>query len=337
MEATQPSRVTPALSALTPHAAPSPESAPPPKAERHLKFRPDIEGLRAIAIVLVVLYHAGWRWASGGFLGVDVFFVLSGFLISGLLLDEIGATGRVSLTNFWARRARRLLPAAAAMTLAVLVADAVFLSPFEQITRAGTASAFAVYGSNILFAVRSTDYFGSGAVRDALLHTWSLSVEEQFYLFFAPTLLLLAMWGRKRTPERFGRVLRRLAIGVSVVSLVGCLLVVSRYPVIAFYALPSRAWEFGLGMLTVFAVARWRGIGRRAADVLGLAGLVGLVASAVLVREGTSEPLGPFTLVPTLSTAALILAGARSGRAIVARPLSTAPLRLLGRLPYSWY
>src|SRR4051812_35081042 len=116
MEAIQPSRVTP--TALTPPAVPGTEPAAVPRSDRHLRFRPDIEGLRAIAIGLVVLYHAGWRWASGGFLGVDVFFVLSGFLISGLLLDEIAATGTVSLTNFWARRARRLLPAAAVMTLA---------------------------------------------------------------------------------------------------------------------------------------------------------------------------------------------------------------------------
>src|SRR5690242_3647751 len=95
--------------------------------ERHLRFRPDIEGLRAVAIGLVVLYHAGWKGARAGFLGVDVFFVLSGFLISGLLLDELAATGRVSLTKFWARRARRLLPAAALVTLVVLVASAVWL------------------------------------------------------------------------------------------------------------------------------------------------------------------------------------------------------------------
>ena len=104
-------------------------------AERHLRFRPDIEGLRAVAIALVVLFHAGWQGARAGFLGVDVFFVLSGFLISGLLLDELAATGRVSLTKFWARRARRLLPAAALVTLVVLVASAVWLSPFDVTSR----------------------------------------------------------------------------------------------------------------------------------------------------------------------------------------------------------
>ena len=114
-------------------------------AERHLRFRPDIEGLRAVAIGMVVLFHAGWWRASGGYLGVDVFFVLSGFLITGLLVDEIGATGRVSLMGFWARRARRLLPAAAVMTAAVLVANAVLLSALEQVRRAESARAFAVY------------------------------------------------------------------------------------------------------------------------------------------------------------------------------------------------
>ena len=135
-----------------------------------LRFRPDIEGLRAVAIVFVVIYHAGWRWAAGGYLGVDVFFVLSGFLITGILLDEIETTGTLSLTHFWARRARRLLPAAAVITCVVLVVDAILLTPFDQIAAAESVRAFAVYASNILFAIRSTEYFG-GPV-DPMLHTW---------------------------------------------------------------------------------------------------------------------------------------------------------------------
>jgi peptidoglycan/LPS O-acetylase OafA/YrhL len=146
-------------------------------------FSPDIEGLRAVAIVFVVLYHAGLRYAGGGFLGVDVFFVLSGFLITGIIVDEVAATGTVSLLNFWARRARRILPAATFVTLVVLAANAVVLSPFEQTTRAQSAKAFAVFGSNILFAVRSTDYFSSAATRDPLLHTWSLSVKNSTTCF----------------------------------------------------------------------------------------------------------------------------------------------------------
>jgi len=153
--------------------------------ESRLPFRPDIEGLRAVAILFVVLFHADWKLFGGGFFGVDVFFVLSGFLITGIILEEITRTGTLSLTKFWARRARRLLPAAILVTLFVLAAGATLrISLFIQILVAKSAQAFAVYGSNILFAVRSTDYFGGLAARDPLLHTWSLSVEEQFYLIW---------------------------------------------------------------------------------------------------------------------------------------------------------
>ena len=128
---------------------------PPLVVDHGLRFRPDIEGLRAVAILFVVLFHAGWTRAGGGYLGVDVFFVLSGFLITGICVQEISETGTLSLVNFWARRARRLLPAAAFVTLVVLVANAYLLSPFAQTRRAETVRAFALYGSNISFATGS--------------------------------------------------------------------------------------------------------------------------------------------------------------------------------------
>jgi len=305
-------------------------------AERHLRFRPDIEGLRAVAIGMVVLFHAGWWRASGGYLGVDVFFVLSGFLITGLLVDEIAATGRVSLVGFWARRARRLLPAAAVMTAAVLVANAVLLSALEQVRRAESARAFAVYGSNILFAIRSTDYFSDAAVRDPLLHTWSLSVEEQFYLFFAPLMLFMAAWARARGFALFRRRFLQLAVPLSVLSFVGCVLLARRYPLIAFYALPARAWEFGLGALAVFAVARAGRLPRLVLEGFAAAGIVALAASAVILGR-SGPPLGVSTLLPTLGTVALILAGAATQPTLVGRALSLAPMRLIGRLSYSWY
>ena len=314
--------------------APSPS---PRHAERHLRFRPDIEGLRALAILLVVLYHAGWWRAGRGFLGVDVFFVLSGFLISGILVDEIAATGTVSLTNFWARRARRLLPAAAFIAIVVLVANAVLLSPFEQITFARTARSFAVYASNILFAVRSTDYFGGSAVRDPLLHTWSLSVEEQFYLFFAPLLLLLAWWARRRGQDTFLRTLTIVATAVFLVSLAGGLLLAHRYPVIAFYALPARAWEFALGTLALVATRRVDRLSRGVVELLAAAGVVAVVASAVVVKESSAAPFGLVTLLPTVGTVALLICGASASPPLVARALSASPLRLIGRLSYSWY
>jgi peptidoglycan/LPS O-acetylase OafA/YrhL len=317
-----------------------------PAAEKggHLRFRPDIEGLRAVAIVFVVLYHTGVPHTGGGFLGVDVFFVLSGFLITGIIVDEISATGPLSLVNFWARRARRLLPAATFITLVVLVGNALVLSPFEQITRGESAQAFAVYASNILFAIRSTDYFGGTATRDPLLHTWSLSVEEQFYLFFAPLLLLLAVWTRRHGHMVFRRNLTVATIGLSLVSLAGCVLLVRRYPVIAFYILPPRAWEFGLGALAVLLVgtrAPAPGIGgfrsRVLLELVALGSMLGLLFSAAYLREGRVPPLGLATLIPTLSTVGLLLSGATERPSLVARGLALVPMRLLGRLSYSWY
>lgn len=305
------------------------------EASSGLTFRPDIEGLRAIAIVFVVLYHAGWRRISGGFLGVDVFFVLSGYLITGLLLREIRRTGTLSLMHFWARRARRLLPAAAVVTGVVLICNAVFLSPFEQIPRADAASAFAVYGSNMYFAVQSTEYFGQLAATAPLLHTWSLSVEEQFYLFFAPTLLVLAQWTMKRGVRAFEQRFLIWTAAISIVSFAGCLLLVQRYPSVAFYILPTRAWEFGLGAATVLLVERVTPTGGLAVEGLSLAGLAAVVGSGVLVRD--AHPLGWTTVVPALGTTMLIYAGAAARPSIVARLLSAAPMRLLGRLSYSWY
>ena len=306
--------------------------------ESRLPFRPDIEGLRAVAILFVVLFHADWKLFGGGFFGVDVFFVLSGFLITGIILEEITRTGTLSLTKFWARRARRLLPAAILVTLFVLAAGATLrISLFIQILVAKSAQAFAVYGSNILFAVRSTDYFGGLAARDPLLHTWSLSVEEQFYLFFAPMLLLLARWARAHGPAVFrGRLVKVLAV-LTALSLLGCVVLVRYYPIIAFYSLPPRAWQFGMGALACFGLGWARRADTRVLETLSAVALVGLVVAACVLREGRVAPLGLATLVPTLSTVALLLAGAGPHRTLVARALSTSPMRLVGRLSYSWY
>ncbi|MEO7996060.1 MAG: acyltransferase family protein [Gemmatimonadaceae bacterium] len=301
----------------------------------HLRFRPDIEGLRAIAILFVVLYHAGWKRVSGGFLGVDVFFVLSGFLITGLLLQELRNTGRVSLTNFWARRARRLLPAAAFLMVAVLIGNALLLTPFDQITYANTARAFAVYGSNILFAVRNTDYFSNSALRDPLLHTWSLSVEEQFYLFFAPLVVLLGIIWKKSDTGRFNQRFAILMAIASALSFGLCLWFARHYPTIGFYLLPTRVWEFGIGALVVLLVEGTAIKSTVAIEGMSLVGLVLLLLSAVLVND--AQPLGWTNFVPVAGTALLIYAGSTSNTALVGRLLASAPLRLLGRLSYSWY
>ena len=147
-------------------------------------FRPDIEGLRAIAILMVVAFHCDLPGASGGFLGVDVFFVLSGYLITGLLVREFAVTGRIDLLDFYARRVRRLLPAAALMLVVTVLVGAYVLAPNEMLFMARAARATAIYGSNLFFAANASNYFSPEVESNPLLHTWSLAVEEQFFLFW---------------------------------------------------------------------------------------------------------------------------------------------------------
>ena len=300
------------------------------------QFRPDIEGLRAVAIVGVILFHAGIRRVSGGFLGVDVFFVLSGFLITGILIAEAQKTGTISLGEFWARRARRLLPAATLVSLVTLLLSARFDAPFAQESHAKSAIAFATYWSNLLFVRRGADYFDQTLATDPFLHTWSLAVEEQYYLVFAPLCLILTLrfWSGSR--ELFRRRLLMCAIAVTAVSFVGCLILTAWKPLISFYGLPARAWEFGVGGMLALAASRAGRSPSRWHGAIAMAGLVALLASWFLATNRTPHP-GWITLMPVLGTAALIETGGTGRPTLVARLLETPLMRWLGRLSYSWY
>src|ERR1700755_1524380 len=168
-------------------------SAPP------APFRPDVEGLRAVAIGLVLLAHARVGLASGGYVGVDVFFVISGFLITRMLVDELDRTGRLSLTRFYARRVKRLMPQVLAVTLVVVVASAVLLSPVRADAAAEDVIASGIYAMNWRLSAEAVDYFASGAQDGPLDHFWSLAVEEQFYIVW-PLLLLAITWRCRRGP-----------------------------------------------------------------------------------------------------------------------------------------
>src|SRR5258706_5135274 len=213
---------------------------------RSSAFRPDIEGLRGIAVLMVVAFHIGILGFSGGFVGVDVFFVLSGYLITGLLVTEIQKTSKLSLLNFYARRARRLLPASALMLLATLLIGATIMAPEELTFAARAARATAVYMSNIFFARNAANYFGPDVKSNPLLHTWSLAVEAQFYLFW-PLLIMLGMqvWRSKKA-------LLAVLSGLTVISLGLSVWFTAKGGTFAFYELPARAWEFGIGGLAVF-------------------------------------------------------------------------------------
>lgn len=313
-----------------------------------LGFRSDIEGLRAVAIILVVAAHAGVPWLKGGFIGVDVFFVLSGYLITGLLIQEIGSTGSVRMLEFYARRLKRLLPALLFMVLGTTISAAVLLVPFEQIDQAATASPASVWLSNIIFAFSDVDYFSPSAETNLFLHTWSLGVEEQFYLVWP--MLLLFLLGACRW-QGCGLNFRRLTYGMAatfVVSLVLSVLLSKTLPLLGFYLMPSRAWQFALGALVLLWSTRGsRNVGNivnqqfspGVSYVLTIGGWVGLSAilvAAILLHPNISYP-GAWALVPSVGAALVLGAGSAGSTKGVGLLLSTSPMQGIGRISYSWY
>ena len=294
--------------------------------------RADIQGLRGVAVLLVVLYHAGLH-VPGGFTGVDVFFVISGFVITGLLLREVESTGSLRLRRFYARRVRRLLPALATM-LAVVAAIGVLASPVDgQVVGADTGIAASLFAANLYLYHLGTGYFDALTTHDPLLHTWTLGVEEQFYVLF-PTLLLLS-W--RLRPGR-----RTAFAVISVVSIVslGAMLAIAHNGSggalgrFAFYGTPTRAWEFGCGALLALAAVRLT-LQRAAAAAVGAGGIALIAATAFLVH-GTGMYVGWQMLLPTGGAVALIAAGLR-GSTPATGLLSTQPLVWVGDISYSWY
>ena len=326
------------MSAVQPTTAPAgpssealPVEARTEAARRRTDFRGDIEGLRGVAVLLVVAYHAGVQRVSGGFAGVDVFFVLSGYLITGILVEQVMRTGRVNYAQFYARRMRRLLPAVTLTLLAVLATSAIVLGPMERIEPALSAIATALYSSNVFFLSRAVDYFASSAETNPLLHTWSLAVEEQFYLVWP--LLIVIGW-------RLGRSRRRLALIMALFSLAsfaGCLLLTYKRQPWAFFGTPARAWEFGLGgIATLLPVAR-SGPARAAWRWIGWLGLALVIATGFLLRPTTPFP-GLAALAPVVGTTLALVAGAvEDERLGVRRLLDTGPLRWIGGRSYAWY
>lgn len=306
-----------------------------PDADR-LRFRPDIEGLRAIAVLLVVAEHAGVPWLAGGFIGVDVFFVLSGFLITGKLVHEATTTGRIRLLPFYVRRLRRLLPALLLMLVVVGLASTWLLSPVELGPQLVAARMAALWLSNFHFALGNLDYFSAGSENNLYLHTWSLGVEEQFYLVW-PALVL---WLLARDGERG---VARLKIGMWVVllaSLVACIRLTQTEPMMAFYMMPLRAWQFAAGALVWLVFARSgeaTPVITRAAPMLGLLGLVLILAGGLWLDAQRAYP-SVWAIMPTLGAGSLVLAGSLpTGQRGAYRLLSLPPLQWLGRISYSWY
>ncbi len=303
-----------------------------PSSPSRREILPHLEGLRGVAVLAVLLFHLGLSGVQGGFTGVDVFFVLSGFLITGLLLRERERTGRIDLAAFYARRARRILPAAILVIVVTVGVAAVVLAPLDvpRVTLDGAASALSI--GNVRFAIESTDYFAE-PTPSPFRHYWSLGVEEQFYLFW-PALIILALRARRDRPlpprQWVGVVVGLVVIG----SLAGSIALTAVNGPWAFYSFPTRAWQLGLGGLLAVA-AGWieRRSGRLLAALAAL-GLAGVVGSFVVLAGSMPYP-GVAALLPSFATAAVIAGGARPGPA--ASLLGLAPVRWLGRISYSLY
>jgi peptidoglycan/LPS O-acetylase OafA/YrhL len=289
-----------------------------------------------VAVVLVVAFHAGFPAITGGYVGVDVFYVISGLLITGLLFDEVERTGSIDFAAFYARRARRLLPMAMLVLTAVAVGMLFFTPPvFRPQVRFDAISA-ALYYSNWQFALESVNYLTLGAAQNPVLHYWSLSVEEQFYLFW-PLLLLVAV----RLGRRGAGAGRRIRWG-AVVAIVGAcslaysLVATPAQPAIAYFATTTRVWEFAVGAAIALLAPILPRVPRIVAIALGVVGLATMVTSA-LVYNPTTEFPGAAAIAPVLGAAAVIAAGFAVPLGGVGALLTLPPVRYVGRISYALY
>jgi peptidoglycan/LPS O-acetylase OafA/YrhL len=285
-----------------------------------LRFRPDVEGLRAVAVAAVVLFHAGVPGIGGGYVGVDVFFVISGFLITSLMLREVAVTGSVSLLRFYGRRARRILPASAVVLVAVVLAGYHWLGFLRGDEIASDARWAALFASNFNFAAQGVDYLASQAAPSPLQHFWSLAVEEQFY-FVWPALLALLIWLglRHATPT---------VLALAVAASLACS-IWQTGTTWSYFSPATRAWELGAGCLLALTAGRLDRIPPRIAAALAGVGLAGIVVAALSFDSTTPFP-GYAAALPVAATV-LVLAG--RGDAL----LAARPVQWLGRISYSLY
>ena len=300
-----------------------------------MQRRADIEGLRAVAVLAVLLFHAGIPGLSGGYVGVDVFFVVSGFLITSLLVNERNTQGRIALGSFYARRVRRLLPVSALVAVTTLAASWIWLEPLRLRSLATDVLGVATFSSNLVFAQRGADYLQSTLPPSPLQHYWSLAVEEQFYLVW-PVLIAIVCVG-VTSQSRIGL---RLRVGVvsacvSVASFAACMLLMETSQPWAFFSPHTRAFELAIGACVAVLPTYTRRASQVVGSLIAWGGLGAVIASVFLFDENTRFP-GPWALVPVLGTALLLMGGNVTAWS-PQRILSLAPLQWLGTRSYSAY
>ncbi len=291
-----------------------------------MKHRTDIDGLRAIAVLPVVLFHAGYSWLPGGFVGVDVFFVISGYLICSIILREMEEQ-RFSFLRFYERRARRILPALLVVLFITLLTGYFFLLPDEYTMLSEATLAALAFGPNIYFENTASTYFGLDVATQPLLHTWSLGIEEQFYILFPALLLFLYRRADKRR-------IKQVLVTILLLSLAANILLAPNFTQFTFYMLPTRAWELLAGvMLAIGIIPDVRN--RLIANLETLAGLGLIVGTMILLDEDAVFP-GINAVYPVLGTA-MVLHGNTHVTTAVTWLLSRQPLVWIGLVSYSLY
>ena len=286
--------------------------------------------MRALAVGLVVLNHAGVPWLSGGYIGVDVFFVISGFLITQLLIDEAGERSSIDLRNFWARRARRILPMSILVTLVTIVAGLFMLEPGKVRDLSAVGLGALGFCTNIVLFFRTSDYLSGVTAPSSLRHFWSLAVEEQFYLLWPLVVFAAVKYGKAHW--------RKWLLGVGVVgglaSLITSILITKGHPGAGYYLPYSRFWEISTGALLALAGSRFDKIPNLVRAAGGWVGIVAIIASAVMFSETTIFP-GYAALLPVVATVFVLVAGSAKFGPISL--LSLEPMQSLGARSYSLY
>lgn len=300
----------------------------------------DIQGLRGFALLLVLFTHAEIPYATGGFVGLDIFYVLSGFLITGLIVTEVERRGKLSIKNFYARRAKRLLPAAAVVLGVVVVGSALIFSPLRNQEVSGDVLASALYVVNWRFIAQSVNYFSFDLGASPVQHYWSLSVEEQFYFVWPLLVVAGAGFAASRIARRAGLGLRpslaMLIVPLGLASLAFSVYIAATDPHAAYFSTLGRVWELSIGAVLMLILPTGLRLPKLVSGLAVFVGL-GVVVASMFAFDGSTPYPGWRALIPVLGSIAVIVAGTATVSSLPTRMLCWRPLQFVGKISYSWY